>query len=288
MNQNDTQVLEEFERLRSLTPEDEATRRAIFRARDSLIQQPIPRYTYTGRIAMIARIAACITLVVAVGIIPLRGVWRSDGEGSLLASMIDNLKKSKNVSFRFKRKVRTGIDENKALFSESTYREWIDASGASRQETSEGIISIVNWKQRKVMLLNKKTKQANIVPIPENDTAENVYENLKNTDFQNFKKLPKKDIDGKLAIGLVAPSTNVQHTFGPGVTLWVDQETRLPIRIEGKFGRNKDDPDDQFVIDQIVFDDPKVVPSMFEIKAPDGYEVQGEPLLNFSGNLKDQ
>lgn len=237
---------------------------------------------------MIARIAACITLIVAVGIIPFRGFWRGDAEGRLLASMIDNVKKSKNVSFRFKRKVRAGIGENKTLFSESAYREWIDASGASRQEMNDGIISVVNWKQRKVMLLNTKTKKASIVAIAENEPADNVYENLKNTDFQNYEKVPEKEIDGKMAIGFVAPPTNLKHTFAPGVTVWVDQETKLPIRIEGKFGRNKDDPDDQFVIDQIVFDDPKVVPSMFEIKAPDGYEVEGEPLLKFSGNLKDE
>jgi outer membrane lipoprotein-sorting protein len=504
MNQNDNHIVDEFQRLRSVTPDDEECRRALDRARQSLIQQPSSKHWFTGRIGMLARIAACVTLVAALGIIPLSGIWQRDHDGTLLADMIEtlrktqnasfrtttttretvdgerqkphtqvvrywltadgrgrsehegwvtmigdrkqgkileydmttkkahvfkapkpildmyqhlknldvrrysklgektidgrraagfvvpdgdklyvpgveiwidvetklplriegrfgekddadqveisdrfvfddpnldyaifdlrvpdgfalqdtpvietmwveddgqlktseeqraadatvlvagminNVKKARNVSFRFKRKVRTGIGGEETKFSESTYREWIDATGASRQETSEGIISVVSWKQRKVMLLNKKAKTATVVAIPENESPENVYENLKNTNFQNYEKVPEKEIDGKMAIGFVAPPTNVKHTFAPGVTVWVDQETRLPIRIEGKFGPNKDDPDDQFVIDQIIFDDPKVVPSMIEIKVPAGYELQQKPMLKFSGNLKDE
>jgi outer membrane lipoprotein-sorting protein len=211
---------------------------------------------------------------------------RAAAAAVLVAGMKKNLQEVKNVSLRFKAKSRSTHDGKKMPFRESSYRGWIDASGSTRQETDHGIISVVNRKEHRVMFLNKNTKKANIVPIPKDEPFDNIYENLKNTDFQNYDKVPEKEIDGKIAVGFVAPPGNAKHSFQPGVTIWVARDTKLPIRIEGSFGTDKDDPDHVFVIDQIVFDDPKVIPSLFEIKVPEGYEVQEEPLLKFTPGTK--
>jgi hypothetical protein len=204
----------------------------------------------------------------------------------LVAGMKKNLQAVKNVSLRYKAKSRSTHNGKKMPFRESSYHEWIDASGSTRQETDRGVISVVNRKEHRVMLLNKNTKKVNIVPIPKDEPFDNIYENLKNTDFQNYDKVPEKEIDGKIAVGFVAPPGNVKQSFQPGVKIWVARNTKLPIRIEGSFGPNRDDPDHMFVIDQIVFDDPKVVASLFEIKVPEGYQLQEEPLLKFTPGTK--
>jgi hypothetical protein len=258
------------------------------RLRQTLVQEPLTRHWFNGRIAMIARIAACITLVAAVGIIPLSNLWRRDTEGTLLAEMVENVKKAKNVSLHYKGKGRSTDDGKKMPYRESAYREWIDASGSSRQELDRGIIAVVNRKEKKVMHLNTKSKKANIISIPEDEPFDNVYENLKNLKLENLETVPEKEIDGRMAIGFVMPTAKdkEKQIFMPGVKVWVDQKTKLPIRIEGSFGRDKDDPDHAFVIDQIVFDDPKVNASLFEIKVPEGYTLQDEHILKFTPGTK--
>jgi outer membrane lipoprotein-sorting protein len=206
----------------------------------------------------------------------------------VLAGMIKNVQNAKNVSLRFKGKARSTINGKKMAYSESAYREWIDASGSTRQELDRGSITVVNRKQNKVMVLDKNTKKANIIELPKDEPFDNIYENLKNLKLENLEKVPEKEIDGRMAIGFVVPTANdrEKQVFMPGVKVWVDQDTRLPIKIEGSFGRDKDEPDGEFVIDEIVFDDPKVVPSLFEIKVPEGYTLQEVPILEFTPGTK--
>jgi outer membrane lipoprotein-sorting protein len=268
MNQNNQPLLDQLQQLRALAPDETESRRAIERAQESIIQQPLQTQWYGGKVAMIARIAACVTLVAALGIIPLNRLWRSDGEGTLLADMVENVKKAKNVSYRFKG--RAPSDEEKMRgFGQHVYRIWIDASGSYRKETTWGAI-IVNRRDGSMTRIDQRMKRAWVSDIPKDEPFEGVYDYMKAMDFAKYEKLQEKIIEGRKVIGFVVPFEN---TAGKAIH-WIDINTKLPIRIEIARERDQDQPNFSGVIDQIVFDDPKISQSLFELKVPEGYEVR--------------
>ncbi|SIO56293.1 Outer membrane lipoprotein-sorting protein [Singulisphaera sp. GP187] len=136
-----------------------------------------------------------------------------------------------------------------------------------RFETENGY-TVIDFKTRKGMSVNTKDKTVEFSDTGQNPSQKNLYSLFRDLTKTLAEPLPAREIDGKHALGFVAA------LHGHEVSIWVDPETRLPIRVEqthkeGGFTM-------ETVTKDIVFDRP-LDDSLFRLTAPAGYRA---PLSN--------
>jgi hypothetical protein len=127
-------------------------------------------------------------------------------------------------------------------------------------------IAIIDFDTSRVLTLNPKQKIAALIDLKDlPEKPENILEEMRNiiTDLQNdpdvlIEPLGEKEIDGRTAKGFRATGPDEE------LTIWVDSQTALPIRIEQK-GRQI-----QFACTDFQFDI-EMDESLFSMEIPEGY-----------------
>ncbi|WP_165226083.1 LolA family protein [Aquisphaera insulae] len=131
----------------------------------------------------------------------------------------------------------------------------------------EGGYSIVDFQARKTMLVRTKAKSAMVIEgaafqVPEQI---NFYALFRDIAKDPVRVLPGREVAGKPALGFVV------KVNGQEGTVWVDPETKLPVRIEMEW---KDGGKRWVqVMSDFVFDRP-LDPALFTMTPPEGFTVE--------------
>ncbi len=157
----------------------------------------------------------------------------------------------------------------------------IRGSSLVRFEQADGGYSIIDYSQRKCVLIDPARKSVRILEglaIPRNAQALNFYQLFRQIAVNPVKTLPAREIAGKKVVGFLArnPIFDVEpHTPNgpkPEITVWVDPETKLPVQIETSTHEEGGVISLQ-ITSNIVFDRP-LDAALFDMTPPKGYEVE--------------
>jgi hypothetical protein len=131
----------------------------------------------------------------------------------------------------------------------------------------------------RILVVNAKTKTAMILHGRPPFGPANLYDFFRYMHKDSAKRLPDREIDGKIAIGFAAA---VRITPFPPVevNVWVDPDTDLPVRMESSEKGENGAVTTQVVMHDFRFDE-EVDPELFSFEPPVGYTVQeyGQPEL---------
>ncbi len=147
------------------------------------------------------------------------------------------------------------------------------ADGRVRAEMANGNYTVMNKDGSKSLLVSPRDKTAMVmVGLAPRPAGINVYEMLRNTVNENANRLPDETLDGrKLNVFRVDVAEDVrkQSRFPyPPMKVWVDPDTRLPVRMEDLTEGGKP----QVSMYGLVFDQP-LDPALFSLEPPEGYKV---------------
>ena len=142
----------------------------------------------------------------------------------------------------------------------------------ARVERPDGRVSITDFKRQKILEIipaNKKAVVLQGLALPKVD----LYNAVRNVQKDATKRLPERDIDGKRAIGftVLLGGNGLEGSFDTEV--WVDVETRLPIRIESSSRGQDGERVMHQVISDLVFDS-QIDESLFSLTPPPEYTVE--------------
>ncbi|MFI5454350.1 MAG: outer membrane lipoprotein carrier protein LolA [Isosphaerales bacterium] len=161
------------------------------------------------------------------------------------------------------------------------YRLLIRGPKLVRVEQADGGYTITDFGRRKAVLIDPAHKTVRILgglAVPGNASALNFYELFRSSAANPIKTLPSREIGGKKAIGFVVRGPILKgdphqpKEPEPEITVWVDPETKLPVRIETTGRSVKEGVTFSQVISNIVFDRP-IAAALFDLTPPAGYRV---------------
>lgn len=282
---DDQQTIGRIQALSHVEPSDEATRRALDRVRAALLDQPRaeaarqkasrPKGTFltARRTAIVSTAAACL-----VGVIVGAVLFQSWGNIAL-ADVQEKLERVENVTLT----VRGGGQPD-------TCRVITTRSGMMRADMSDGSVHVVNPKQGKSLMLKAQEKRAIVAtyfPPRHKDLSADLYMNLLRKlrsiiREDPVKRLPKRQIDGKRAVGFLIALGEPAILRGMKASVWVDPHTRLPVRVEltpaQHFAAGKPVYGSTVVWEEIVFDT-QIDDSLFDTTPPAGFRVDSSGLV---------
>jgi outer membrane lipoprotein-sorting protein len=149
-----------------------------------------------------------------------------------------------------------------------------------RLENADHTYTITDYEHHKALLVDPAHKSVRVLEgfaIPNGAPAPNVYELFRSIAANPIKTLPPREIAGKSAVGFVVRNP----PFGKGqpkpegpepeITVWVNPQTKLPLRIE--MTSREGNVTASQVFTDIVFDRP-LDPALFDLNPPAGYRVE--------------
>ncbi len=149
-----------------------------------------------------------------------------------------------------------------------------------RIENADHTYTITDFERHKSLAVDPAHKSVRVLEgfaIPNGAPAPNVYELFRSIASNPIKTLPPREIAGKSAVGFMVRNP----PFGKGqpkpegpepeITVWVNPQTKLPLRIE-MTSRDGTVTTAQVFTD-IVFDRP-LDPALFDLNPPAGYQVE--------------
>jgi outer membrane lipoprotein-sorting protein len=149
-----------------------------------------------------------------------------------------------------------------------------------RIENADRTYTITDFEHRKSLLVDPRHKSARILEGmagPTNLQAFDFYRLFRTIAADPLKTLPPREIAGKPAVGFVVRHPllggDLPKTDGPApeVTVWVDPQTKLPLRIEMTAREGSVTVSEVF--SEIAFDRP-LDPALFDLNPPAGYRVE--------------
>ena len=150
-----------------------------------------------------------------------------------------------------------------------------------RFEEADGGYSIVDYTQRKCVLIDPARKSVRILDglaIPKNAQALNFYQLFRQIAVNPVKTLPAREIAGRKVVGFVARNPifdgapHAPEGPKPEITVWVDPETKLPVQIETSTHEEGGVTSLQ-ITSNIAFDRP-LDAALFDLAPPKGYQVE--------------
>jgi len=256
-----TEKVEKFLRKNSISSNPKANKAVLNELIDEMEKtQQASESLNIGRIIMkskISQLAAAAVIIIAAVIGALYFTRTSDGIA--WADIVKPIFTAETVKYD----MIIGQEGSGAAIT-----DMVKGSRIRRNVEGTNQASIIDLESSKVMVLEETTKTALYIDLKNLPSIPNYTEHLKNliTKLENspefkVKKLGKKIIDGKEAVGFLATG------FGIEVTIWADAETAVPIRIEQKENNlNVICKNYQFDIEM---DD-----SLFSMEIPQGYKEQ--------------
>jgi len=154
--------------------------------------------------------------------------------------------------------------------SDRSVRVMILDNGRSRLEWPNGNYTIADASKSRKLFVNPKERKARL----EEYGSPNLYEHEVLRDLQNVhsvRALPPEELDGREVLGFFVP-----HVDDYIVTVWVEADTKLPVRIEAKYW-GKGDNGRVTIIDDFVFDQ-ELDAQLFTLEPPAGYKIRSQSL----------
>jgi len=145
-------------------------------------------------------------------------------------------------------------------------------ANVARVERPDGRVVITDFKRQKILEIMPAKKKAVVLQglaLPEMD----LYNAVRNVQKDATKRLPERDMDGKRAIGFVVPLGGNGPLGSLDTEVWVDVETRLPIRMESSSRGQDGERVMHQVVSDLVFDS-QIDESLFSLTPPPGYTVE--------------
>ncbi|MCX7425253.1 MAG: hypothetical protein NTW96_06465 [Planctomycetia bacterium] len=220
---------------------------------------------------MFRRIAALVSLAAGVAVVVTLLLLFGSSATVSFAEVIEQIAKTRSMAY----KQTTTIPGMPA----QTFRIAALADGLIRVDFPDGNYTVMDTKTGKALCVSPNEKKATLMIGLPVSPGLNVYEIIRNAVNEKSARLPDEMIDGRKAhVFRVEPpeAVRTQGPFpAPPMEVWVDPETKLPIRMEpiGKEGEG------QVVMDDFVFDKP-LDPSLFSLDPPEGYAVRTEGLAS--------
>jgi outer membrane lipoprotein-sorting protein len=203
----------------------------------------------------ITQLAAAAVIIIAV----LIGVNQFFGGTVTFAQVIQPILNARTVVFDF----IVGGEETGPVI-----HDIVAGSKIRRTFSNMGTIMIIDLDNAKMLTLDPKSKGAVYIDIkgPLQEQTTSFLEFIRNA-VTNLKDMPvlelgQRDIDGRKAVGFfVADKPHLE------LTIWADQQTASPIRIELQMGQSL------YILKNIEFDVP-VEDRLVSMDVPDGYTLQ--------------
>ncbi|MBN2578000.1 MAG: hypothetical protein JXB10_03335 [Pirellulales bacterium] len=267
-----------FQRLRQMAriePSREATDRAVAHARARLIglaDEPAQRSSYSvtqtawnRRKRMFSRFTAIVAGSAALVALIIVLSFSSSPTQVAFAQVIQNVQKTQSLSMTINREGFPKIFEQRMI---------ILPNGMMRTDFVDKYL-VYNLKTRKLMMVNKKSKTAQIIEgfVPPYPAKFNLYEMFRNiVQKDNAQRLPEEVIDGRKAAVFMVEYKMPPTDEKVSIKVWVDPQTELPFRMEitGEVAKGKEN---KSVMSDMTFDQP-VDPALFSFTPPEGYSVK--------------
>ncbi|HUG18377.1 MAG TPA: hypothetical protein VMM56_05330, partial [Planctomycetaceae bacterium] len=232
------------------------------------------------RTPMLVRIA--VSLAAVVMLVTFAVIWQPSEAGANVsfAEVQERVEKTKTLTYR-ETTITNGTDSRE----EQTETEKISllAPSTVRFDKANGAYSLLDIGERRSLYVDPEKKQVTLFEGMGQITAEmqkmNLYDFLRGIQARAVSNLPAKSLDGKQCPGFLVQH-EVAHPWSEEklaieLSVWVDPESKLPVRIE-EHRRYKEDDQEisaQVVMDQFVFDAP-LDQKLFSFDPPEGYKVQ--------------
>jgi outer membrane lipoprotein-sorting protein len=250
------EILKQVDTLLDIVPSPESTQRAMARTESTLLAEMGGRPKVAGSsqrrrpvdVRMICAGAAASVVIVA-GLMIL-----GDGGSETFAQVQEKLRRVRTVTYKYV------VSQDGKLTS-----LWMISGHRTRREESTGDIYVADPEQGLSMHVRVAEKSVRI----RHDSADrkgpskdskSLYDRLRTLHHDSAKRKGERQVDGKNAVGFVVAEPGNEMEM----TVWVEKETQLPIRIEAAGDR---------VLKDFAFDVP-LKDELFEIKAPEGYRVE--------------
>jgi outer membrane lipoprotein-sorting protein len=149
-----------------------------------------------------------------------------------------------------------------------------------RFEDADHTYTITDYEHHKAVMVDPAHKSVRILEglaMPKYAPALDFYQLFRTIAADPIKTLPPREIAGKPAVGFVVRNPihkgDKQKPEGPEpeITVWVDPQTKLPLRIE--MTSREEAVTTSQVFTDIAFDRP-LDPALFDLSPPTGYQVE--------------
>jgi outer membrane lipoprotein-sorting protein len=289
--------------LSQIVPDAEITNRAIQRAQSALDHQPIASISHQR--AKLVRLRNIASLAAAAVVLFLLTAWLSSvgSNGSIAFAQVQaQVEKTKSVQYVqtrrdvTKQNQKAPVTEERVMVLGNLQRKEFQViepgddlpDGASWATATEKIVTIYDPEKGKMLNLLPERKGYSYVKgflsiNPDDGKVEteelkpskaDFYKQIRDVPRDKAKQLPAKTVDGKSAVGFFVEE-KIERKTGIDTwkrTYWVDEKTKLPIRIEVSMTSTVPmHGNSNWVINDIVFDAP-LDAKLFSLEPPEGYK----------------
>lgn len=204
------------------------------------------------------RIAAA--LLVAAGATGFVSVLTSGGKGPgvAFADALEQVRAARTITYT----MRIGDDPKPFRVSRME-------PGLIRTELPSGGVTIMDRVRGKTLILNAPTKTATLVENKAGGQAERGEDQIDT--LRHFQGKPEEDLGERIINGQPARGFRLS-AGGWSSVVWVDAQTKLPVRMESKTRFNADGTK-TIVYSDFVFDAP-LDESLFRLTSPEGYTIR--------------
>ena len=213
-------------------------------------------------------IAAVIIVAVILGLNFVRGPYAT---GVAFAEAVQQIRQARTVTYTTELQFGEQV-----MRVENAYKE----PGLNRAVMPGGLVAISDLTQRKAILINHSEKQYTERSLDSlrADQTQDFFERLRTLPDQANEVLAKKEMNGRMIQGYRV----IQN--GMDATLWIDEETRDLVRVEGQFPNA---PRIRIIGTHFKYDI-ELDDALFSLTPPDGYTPKEPPEIDRSEvNYKD-
>jgi len=221
-------------------------------------------------------------VAIAVAVLVALNPW-GRGPGQAFAAVVEQFRNARTMTFTVTVEVEGRVMQLECAFKEPGY---------FRQTMANGDVSIADMTQKKAIALMPRTKEfieIDFSNAPENQFAAEFFGNLRTLPDKADELIEEREMDGHLVQGFRV----TLEEEGCKIIVWVDAETREPVRVElvGLNAPDLDAPDlntpgPRVVMSNFQFD-VDLDDSLFSLTPPQGYTGFGVDIDLSEANEQD-
>jgi outer membrane lipoprotein-sorting protein len=239
---------------------------------------PVPREKpfWKRSLSLSLRIAGGVLIATGIAGVATLLIPRESVANVTLAEVQATLERTQTLTCTMTEKSSAPAKQESAL-----HRLLIRGPSLVRLENADRTYTITDFRRRKALAVDPAHRSVRVfegLANPRNAPALNFYEWFRSIAANPIKTLPPREIAGKRAVGFLVRNPiageEAPQAEGPQpeITVWVDPQTKLPLRVEITTREEGGVTLTQITSD-MVFDRP-LDPALFELTPPAGYSVE--------------